>query len=254
MEIGRGREATVYVNARKNSKTGKVELYAVRVPRAKRTQTQKAHTLRLCALPTNPHVVRILQADSCTGLLLLEYVNGGTLADELVCGEMSNKRAEAVIAQVLRGLAHLHAHGLVHGDVCPDNVLIGYQNDECKLTDYFMQPQMSAPAYTAPEAARGEACQASDVWSTGCLMLAVTGLPPWHDAEVRLEDGSLLDLGSPAALLYHLASREIAMRGPPEFSACKNPTGMLFFAVMSSIFEPARKRASVQELLNFRFR
>ncbi len=107
LEIGRGREATVYVKVERSKKTGKVELYVVHVLRAKQTERPGAeYMLRLCAMPSNPHVVRILQADAYTGLLLLEYVGDGTLSEELTCCVVSPQRAESVVRDVLRGVAN----------------------------------------------------------------------------------------------------------------------------------------------------
>ena len=186
-------------------------------------------------------------------MLLLEYVAGWTLDDELVCDLMLPKRAMVVIGQVLRAVAHLHENGLMHGDVSPKNVLVG-EGGDCKLTDYFIEPRGSfamcgAPAYMAPEAVRGETIQASDVWSVGCLMLAVTGRPPWQETEVLLEDGSVVDLGNSGALLFHLSSREIALKGPPEFAACGDSCKLLFFEVLVSIFTRVEERMSASELL-----
>jgi serine/threonine protein kinase len=243
-EIGRGREATVYMVA--HSSTAKH--VAVRVPREQKRMTR--YTLLLCSMPLHAHLVHIQEADAATGRMVLEYVCGGTLADELVCCLVSPVRAMAVTSHVLRAVAHLHAHGFVHGDVSPNNVLVDYARGECKLTDYFAErPRCGAPAYMAPEAARGAAVEASDVWSVGCLMLAVTGRPPWQDAEIVLEDGTCVELRSPCALLYHLACRTIALRGPPEFSACADPCGRLFFDVLTSVFEPPERRVCARKLL-----
>jgi len=249
-EIGCGREATVYVADRTTRVRvgGSCKHLAVRVPRVKTPMSR--YTLLLCAMPLHANVVRIYEADAATGQMVLEYVGGGTLADELVCCVISPMRAVAVIAQVLRAVAHIHAHGFMHGDVSPSNVLVDDARGECKLTDYFAEkPRCGAPAYMAPEAARGEGVQASDVWSVGCLMLAVTGRPPWSDAESMLEDGSFVELRSPCALLYHLACRTIAVRGPPEFSACVDASGRLFFDVLASVFEPPERRVCARKLL-----
>jgi serine/threonine protein kinase len=243
-EIGRGREATVYVVVDSSA----AKYLAVRVPREQKRMS--SYTLLLCAMPQHANVVYIHEADACTGRLLLEYVGGGTLADELVCCLVSPVRAVAVIAHVLHAVAHLHAHGFVHGDVSPSNVLVDYTGGECKLTDYFAEkPRCGAPAYMAPEAARGDAVQASDVWSVGCLMLAVTGRPPWQESEVILEDGTSVELRSPCALLYHLAFRAIAVRGPPEFAMCVDASEHLFFDVLTHIFEPPQRRVCARKLL-----
>ena len=89
---------------------------------------------------------------------------------------------------------------------------------------------------------------ASDIWSVGCLMLAVGGRPPWGSCEVRLEDGSVVELRCAGALLYHLACREIATRGPPEFAeivACEG----LFSDELARVFTDAEARVSAGKLL-----
>ena len=189
--------------------------FAVRVPRKKAQDSR--YMVVLCALPAHAHVVMVHAADHVTGGLLLEYMPGGTLEHEVICTGMSEKRARTVVGQVSRGVAHLHAHGCIHGDVNPSNVLVGGGERHCKLTDYFAEcPRLGAPAYMAPEAARHAAVRASDVWSIGCLMLWLEGLHPWQDADVTLLDGSCVDLTSASALLYHLATRDEAMLGPPQ--------------------------------------
>jgi len=261
-EIGRGREATVYFVRSgdiENMKTlhgqDKTNIapsyFALRIPR--KQGRVSLYTRMVCAMPRHPHVVGIHAVDGATGLMLLEYIGGGTLADELVCDVVSPRRAVLVITQVLRGVAHMHAHQLMHGDLSPTNVLLG-ERGECKLTDYFVESSSSfavygAPAYMAPEAARGEAVQSSDVWSVGCMMLALIGLPPWQDSEVKLEDGQVVDLGYSGALIYHLACRKIALRGPPEFATADTSCDRLFFDVLARIFTPVEGRVSASELL-----
>ena len=255
-EIGSGREATVFAVLRAKAKPGPggdkpktPRVLALRVPHIQGCVS--LYTRKLCAMPGHPHVVGIHSVDCASGLMLLEYVGGGTLADELVCDDVLVPRAVRVVEEVLQGAAHLHACGFVHGQICPSNVLVG-ERGACKLTDFFVHPSgcpgvCGAPAYTAPEAARGDAVCASDVWSAGCLMLAVGGRAPWG-GEVRLEDGSVLELRCAAALLYHLACREVAMRGPPEFAAVVACEG-LFSDVLARVFVGVEGRASTSTLL-----
>jgi len=244
VSIGQGHEATVYRIENRASRKGDLahaaKYFALRVPRKKTKDARYSSVL--CALPEHAHVVAVHAADLASGGLLLEYVCGGTLEHEAICAGISRRRALCVVTQVLAGVAHLHAHGCVHGDVNPRNVLVHAWQRDCKLTDYFAEaPIIGAPAYMAPEAARHQAEHASDVWSVGCLMLWLEGLHPWHDADVLLLDGSFVDLTSAAALLYHLATRDEAMLGPPQ-----REQSNIFADVLGCIFtEPlARIRAA----------
>jgi serine/threonine protein kinase len=253
IEVGRGAEATVYAKVERSNKTGKVELFAVRVLRKRQKERLGAeYMLRLCTMTPHENVVRILQADACSGLLVLEFLPGGTLAEELVCGDMSTARAEAVVRQVMGGLSHLHAHGLMHGDISPSNILLD-ENGGCKLTDFFVDSRSESavcatPSYMAPEYAKGSAVFKSDVWSVGCLALAVSGMPPWQQDEVRLDCGTIIDVSSVGALLYHLAYRDIAMRGPPEY-ACDDKHKCVFFDVWRFVFVGVDRRVSAKTLL-----
>jgi serine/threonine protein kinase len=245
--IGQGREATVYRIENRESRAGLLshvpKYFALRVPRKKAKDLH--YMLVLCALPAHAHVVMVHAADPATGNLLLEYMPGGTLEHEVICTGMSEERAWTVVSQVSHGVAHLHAHGCMHGDVNPSNVLVGGSQRHCKLTDYFSEcPVLGAPAYMAPEAARHAGVRASDVWSIGCLMLWLEGLHPWQDADVSLLDGSCVDLTSAAALLYHLTSRDEAMLGPPQRQQSK-----IFAHVLGCIFTEPLERIRAADVM-----
>jgi serine/threonine protein kinase len=251
-ELGRGREATVFAVLRKKTagegrpKTPRV--LALRVPH-KQGPVSK-YTRRVCAMPVHQNVARIHAHDLVSGIVLLEFVGGGTLSDEIICDAISPRRALEVAKHVLRGVAHLHEHGFVHGDICPANILVD-DNRGCKLTDFFNPPGKNlhvTPAFSSPESARGNIVTASDIWSIGCVMLALGGRAPWGAGEALLEDGTIVDLSHPAALLYHLAARSIAKKGPPEYSdvvACEG----LFSSTLALVFVVVEERASVVKLL-----
>ncbi|EGZ19960.1 hypothetical protein PHYSODRAFT_460208, partial [Phytophthora sojae] len=90
------------------------------------------------------------------------------------------------------GLSYLHSHGVVHGDLKCNNILIG-SDGHAKLTDFglsFMsdttqmrhhQPVVGAVRWKAPEVLRGEGPTfASDIYSFGmCILEVVSGEIPW---------------------------------------------------------------------------
>ncbi|KAL6849001.1 hypothetical protein ACP4OV_021584 [Aristida adscensionis] len=122
--------------------------------------------------------------------LFLEYAPGGTLADEAARrgGRLEERDVRRYAADVARGIADVHAAGLVHGDVKPRNVVIG-GDGRAKLADFGCarrtagraRPIGGTPAFMAPEVARGEEQgPAADVWALGCTVVEMaTGRAPW---------------------------------------------------------------------------
>lgn len=249
--IGRGSEATVYRISRSTARsmcgdactsTSCAKLFAVRA--LHRPAPCLRHGMMVSAMARHPHVASVYAVEEATGQILLEYIGGGTLAAEVQAGAVSGARAMCVMGHILQGLCHLHSYGCIHGDINPSNVLVSTGSRACKLIDYFTaSPRLGAPAYMAPEAVRGETTCLSDVWSCGCVMLCLEGLPPWQ-READLGDGGFVVIREAPALMYHLGCRAVAMHGPPERKlAC------VFRAFVDGIFADPGWRSSVAELL-----
>lgn len=198
----------------------------------------------LSAMKRHPHVASVYAVEETTGQILLEYIGGGTLAAEVQAGAVSDVRAMCVMGHILQGLCHLHSYGCIHGDINPSNVLVSTGCRACKLVDYFTaSPRLGAPAYMAPEAVRGETTCLSDVWSCGCVMLCLEGLPPWQ-READLGDDECVIIREAPALLYHLGCRAVATHGPPERKLAR-----VFGAFVCDMFGEPEWRSSVEELL-----
>lgn len=249
--IGRGSEATVYRVSKSAAikmcgaactSTSCAKSFAVRA--LHRPTPCLRHGAMVCAMTRHPHVAIIYAVDQATGQILLEYIGGGTLAAEVQAGAVSVVRAMCVMGDILQGLGHLHSYGCIHGDINPSNVLLSTGSRACKLIDYFTEsPRLGAPAYMAPEAVRGETTCLSDVWSCGCVMLWLEGLPPWQ-READVGDGRCVIIWEAPALLYHLGCREVAMHGPPE-----RKLASVFRVFLGGIFAEPEGRSSAAELL-----
>ncbi len=162
------------------------------------------------------------------GYLVLELVDGPSLTGLLRERRLGLPEIVAVGLAVAEALAHVHAHGIVHRDVKPGNVLIDAAGG-AHLTDLGVLRQTGAetrtavgftlgtPAYLSPEQVEGAAVvAASDVYSLGLVLLeAATGRreyagPTVEAALARLVRGPSVPAGldpSLAALLAGMTSR-----------------------------------------------
>ena len=146
---------------------------------------------RAAAGLSHPNVVAVFDAgvdDTEHPYIVMERLDGRTLADELAGGPMSVERARSMANQVLQALATAHAAGLVHRDVKPGNVLFAGE-DTWKVADFGIAKWldesgitrtgevMGSPGYLAPERLEGiPASPSSDLYSVGVLLYeALTG-------------------------------------------------------------------------------
>jgi serine/threonine-protein kinase len=125
--------------------------------------------------------------------LVMELVDGPSLADVLATEPVSPVYALEVIAKAAAGLGAAHAAGLVHRDIKPGNILLGV-GGEVKITDFGIAYALgSAPVtdpglvmgttqYLAPERiAGGSGAPVSDLYSLGIMMHeCLTGMPPFE--------------------------------------------------------------------------
>jgi serine/threonine protein kinase len=127
---------------------------------------------------------------------VMEYVEGRTVADDLAAGNIfEEKDALDIIIQVAHALAHAHAHGLIHRDVKPKNIMIS-KDGVVKLADMGLAREITdiklaeteagkaygTPYYIAPEQIRGkiDIDGRADIYGLGCTFYhMVTGQVPF---------------------------------------------------------------------------
>ena len=148
---------------------------------------------KLGASLSHPNLVSIFdtEEDDESVLLVMEYVDGETLADRLARGGLEPRRAVAIVAAVASALDHAHATGVVHRDIKPANVLLG-SDDTVKLADLGIAKAvertditdtgtvLGTPAYMAPEQLQGGAVgPAVDVYALAAMAFEMlTGRKP----------------------------------------------------------------------------
>jgi hypothetical protein len=139
-----------------------------------------------------------------------EYAPGRTFREALRGGELDDESAVEAAAQILDGLAHAHARGIVHRDVKPANVLlVDGPAVSARLLDFGLAQFEEAEtltaagdvpgtlAYIPPERLRGgEATPAGDVWSLGVMLWeALAGRHPFWRSSF-LETGRAIEAGA----------------------------------------------------------
>jgi serine/threonine protein kinase len=239
-EIGRGGSGVVWL-ARDEVLGRHVALKRIGLlPGADSTDLTRAEReARLSARLNHPHVVAVfdvvVDADSGAHWLVMEYVDGATLA-QLVTrkGKFSPDDAAPLLGQVADALVAAHAAGIAHRDVKPSNILVD-RSWQAKLTDFgiariatdatLTQTGMltGSPAYLAPEIALGSRSnEAADVWSLGATTFhALAGHPPYDVGDhvlgalyriVNEEPPRLSDAGWMTPLLEGTMVRDPSLR------------------------------------------
>ena len=152
---------------------------------------------RIAAALEHPNVVPVLDAGEAGGVLFLamRHVEGSDLGALLRSeGRLEPDRAIAIVAQVAAALDAAHAHGLVHRDVKPGNILIA-PPEHAFLTDFGVSHEMDGTlrprggagtpagtlAYLAPEQIEdGPVDGRADAYALGCVLFELlTGATPF---------------------------------------------------------------------------
>jgi len=144
----------------------------------------------------HPNVVQVHgwgRTEAAELYLVLEYVQGQTLHDRLEAANAGMARLDAdaaikIVREIGGALATMHAHGIVHGDIKPDNILLDRTLDRAVLIDFGLalggDQRGGTPGYSAPEQFSREtplhATAALDVYALGAVAYSiVTGVPPF---------------------------------------------------------------------------
>jgi hypothetical protein len=154
---------------------------------------------RAAAAVVHEHVVAIynVEADGTLPFLTMQYVPGHSLQHRVdENGPLSVEEILRIGLQAAYGLAAAHAHGLVHRDVKPSNILLEDTVERAVLTDFGLARAMDdasltqtgiiagTPHYMSPEQASGGDIDArSDLFSLGAVLYFMsTGHPPFRAA------------------------------------------------------------------------
>src|SRR5215213_1647978 len=219
-EIGRGGSAVVYRGT--DLKLGRQVAIKVLPPELAYNESVRTRFIReaqTAAGLSHPNIVPIYSVDEKDGLV---YFVMGLVVGESLAARLAQEprppldRVRRILRETADALAYAHAHGVVHRDVKPDNILLERESGRVLVTDFGIARAAEAgtrltltgvavgtPAYMSPEQALGEreVGGRSDVYSLGVVgyqMLA--GTTPFRASN------------TPAMLMKHLGERPPRVR------------------------------------------
>jgi serine/threonine protein kinase/Tol biopolymer transport system component len=153
---------------------------------------------KVLAALNHPNIAAIygLEDSGTTHALVMELVEGPTLAERIKAGPIASEEALPIAKQICEALEYAHERGIVHRDLKPSNIKVtpevtvkvldfglakALENDG-SAADVSSSPTMSrmatqagiilgTAAYMSPEQARGKAAdRRADIWAFGCVL------------------------------------------------------------------------------------
>ena len=211
-----------------------------------------AREARTAAGLSHPHLVSVYDyaASASQPFLVMELVEGGTLADRIARGPVDAREARALAGDLTAALGCVHEAGILHRDIKPANVLIG-RDGRARLTDFgIAQPEdatrLTRPGdvigtirYLAPEVLAGAAPSVqSDLYALGVLVRELVGAnadPPLRAFVERLT------ATDPAARPAG-ASEALTLLAPPTAAPTAPPTAAPAADADTQVQRPAARR------------
>lgn len=169
-------------------------------------RTRFEREARMLSQLRHPNVVTITDfgIDDGKPFLVMDLLSGRDLASLIKEGRVAPERAIGIVRQILRGVAHAHARGLVHRDLKPHNVMVEVLedgSDHVTVLDFGLARDtaggsgtltrsgivVGTPAYMAPEQAGGGSADArADVYALGNVLFELlAGRRPFPFSEAH---------------------------------------------------------------------
>jgi len=191
-EIGRGGAGVVYLA--QDTKLGRrvaiksLPLELMRDPQMRSRLKREAKLLALLDHPNIATIHDIVEQTESGGYLILEFIEGDTLAERIAHRPIDLREALSIAQQIAEAVAAAHEHGVTHRDLKPGNIKITPEG-KVKVLDFGLAKAVSGeaadqestitepgrvigtPAYMSPEQARGKPTdKRCDIWSFGCVL------------------------------------------------------------------------------------
>lgn len=157
---------------------------------------------RIAAQLSHPGILPLHTFGEVSGIwyFVMGYVRGVTLGERLrIEGRLPNEEAQRILIELTGALEHAHAHGVIHRDIKPGNVLLDEQTGHAMLADFGISKVHGAgdsltgtgmivgtPDFMSPEQSLGapNLDERSDVYSLGAVAYTMlAGRTPFADSK-----------------------------------------------------------------------
>ncbi|XP_072456867.1 serine/threonine-protein kinase ULK1 isoform X5 [Notamacropus eugenii] len=201
--IGHGAFAVVFKGRHKEKHDLEVAVKCINKKNLAKSQTLLGKEIKILKELKHENIVALydFQEVASSVYLVMEYCNGGDLADYLhSMRTLSEDTIRLFLQQIAGAMKMLHSKGIIHRDLKPQNILLSYSggrksnpnNIRVKIADFgfarYLQNNMMAatlcgsPMYMAPEVIMSQHYDAkADLWSIGTIIYqCLTGKAPFQ--------------------------------------------------------------------------
>jgi eukaryotic-like serine/threonine-protein kinase len=217
-EIGRGGMGIVYrAKDRRLKRTVAIKLLPPELAFRSEIRSRFLREAETAAQLSHPNIVPIYSVDEKDGLVyfVMAFVDGDTLAKRIHDrGALDPAEVRRILREVGDALSYAHAHGVVHRDIKPDNILLDAMANRPMVTDFGIARAVSdgsarltatgiaigTPAFMSPEQSAGDrdVDGRSDLYSLGVVAYQMLcGELPFNATN------------TPALLVKHLSERPV---------------------------------------------
>jgi predicted ATPase len=206
--LGRGGFGTVYRAADEGGRSVAIKVARADQPGASDRLDREVEALRAVGAPHVPLVHRSGRLADGASYAVLEFISASTLADVLASPQAPFSAAAfaACAEQLLDALEAVHARGLIHCDLKPENVFLEQNPARARLFDFGLvrssaEPQSAPPSgdgaiegtpeYMSPEQCSGLATvdPRSDIYSLGVILYEMlTGYVPFFGTAADVQE------------------------------------------------------------------
>ncbi|XP_061458259.1 serine/threonine-protein kinase ULK1 isoform X2 [Rhineura floridana] len=230
--IGHGAFAVVFKGRHKEKPEVEVAIKCINKKNLAKSQTLLGKEIKILKELKHENIVALydFQEMANSVYLVMEYCNGGDLADYLhSMRTLSEDTIRLFLQQIAGAMKVLHSKGIIHRDLKPQNILLSFaggkksnpNNIRIKIADFgfarYLQNNMMAatlcgsPMYMAPEVIMSQHYDAkADLWSIGTIIYqCLTGKAPFQasspqDLRLFYEKNKMLMPNIPRETSTHL--------------------------------------------------